>query len=231
MRDKRKLKTQVKENTTRPTWNEEFQLLIHEPDHQHLTLEMFDHDVLSVDDEIGRGSFAIRNLRNGIEEELEIEIKEQMGQQVDQMMVSASESLAVSCNIMKKAWLAISFKKHGRQVETCRSAQGHVLPISEKAYGAVQNVQVGSWQCAASMCITSSSKGAESCNASLAMKARAPWACLAVAGCHVTAVPSLCLDIGKTPARPQKLCSLVIFCSTLLLTMHCKWKEEMNKCI
>ena len=89
VRDKRKLKTQVKENTTRPTWNEEFQLLIHEPDHQHLTLEMFDHDVLSVDDEIGRGSFAIHNLRNGIEEEVEIEIKEQMGQQVDQMMVSA----------------------------------------------------------------------------------------------------------------------------------------------
>lgn len=87
VRDKRKLKTQVKENTTRPTWNEEFQLLIHEPDHQHLTLEMFDHDVLSVDDEIGRGSFAIRNLRNGIEEEVEIEIKEQMGQQVDQMMI------------------------------------------------------------------------------------------------------------------------------------------------
>lgn len=56
-------------------------------------LEMFDHDVLSVDDEIGRGSFAIRNLRNGEEEELEIEIKEQKGQQVDQMMVSARQLL------------------------------------------------------------------------------------------------------------------------------------------
>ena len=88
MRDKRKLKTQVKQNTTKPVWNEEFQLLIHEPDHQHLTLHMFDHDVLSVDDEVGRGSFPIRDLRNGEEEEVEIEIKEVVGQKVDQMMVS-----------------------------------------------------------------------------------------------------------------------------------------------
>ncbi len=87
VRDKRKLKTQIKQNTTKPTWNEEFQLLIHEPEHQHLTLHMFDHDVLSVDDEIGRASYPIRNLRNGEEEELDIEIKEQVGQQVDQMMV------------------------------------------------------------------------------------------------------------------------------------------------
>jgi hypothetical protein len=49
---------------------------------------MFDHDVLSVDDEIGRGTFPIRNLRNGEEEEFDIEIKEQKGQKVDQMMVS-----------------------------------------------------------------------------------------------------------------------------------------------
>lgn len=87
VRDKRKLKTQIKQNTTKPEWNEEFQLLVHEPEHQHLTLHMFDHDVLSVDDEIGRGSFPIRNLRNGDEEELDIEIKEQKGQKVDQMMI------------------------------------------------------------------------------------------------------------------------------------------------
>ncbi|KAA6419256.1 MAG: hypothetical protein FRX49_10780, partial [Trebouxia sp. A1-2] len=86
LRDKRKLKTQIKQNTTKPEWNEEFQLLVHEPEHQVLTLHMFDHDVLSVDDEIGRGSFPIRKLRNGEEQELDIEIKEQKGQQVDQMM-------------------------------------------------------------------------------------------------------------------------------------------------
>ncbi|DBA72057.1 TPA: hypothetical protein ACH3X2_010790 [Trebouxia sp. C0005] len=87
VRDKRKLKTQIKQNTTKPEWNEEFQLLVHEPEHQVLTLHMFDHDVLSVDDEIGRGSFPIRKLRNGEEQELDIEIKEQKGQQVDQMMI------------------------------------------------------------------------------------------------------------------------------------------------
>ena len=88
MRDKRKLKTQIKQNTTKPEWNEEFQLLVHEPEHQHLTLHMFDYDVLSVDDEIGRASFPIRNLRNGEEEEIDIEVKEHKGQPADQMMVS-----------------------------------------------------------------------------------------------------------------------------------------------
>ena len=87
MRDKRKLKTQVKENTTRPEWNEEFQLLVHEPDHQFLTLHMYDHDVLSVDDEIGRASFAIRNLRNGEEEEVDVEVKPPVENSNDQIMV------------------------------------------------------------------------------------------------------------------------------------------------
>ena len=88
VRDKRKLKTQVKQNTTKPVWNEEFQLLVHEPEHQSLSLHMFDHDVLSVDDEIGRASFAIRNLRNGEEQEVDVEVKEETGEKVDQMMVS-----------------------------------------------------------------------------------------------------------------------------------------------
>lgn len=87
VRDKRKLKTQVKQNTTKPVWNEEFQLLIHEPEHQHLSLHMFDHDVLSVDDEVGRASFPIRNLRNGEEQEVDIEVKEETGEKADQMMV------------------------------------------------------------------------------------------------------------------------------------------------
>jgi len=100
VRDKRKLKTQIKQNTTKPEWNEEFQLLIHEPEHQHLTLHMFDHDVLSVDDEIGRGSFPIRNLRNGEEEELDIEIKEQKGQKVDQMMVSMLCCAVLCCAVL-----------------------------------------------------------------------------------------------------------------------------------
>ena len=64
---------------------------------------MFDHDVLSVDDEIGRGSFPIRNLRNGDEEELDIEIKEQKGQKVDQMMVSVlccAVCAVLCCNVL-----------------------------------------------------------------------------------------------------------------------------------
>ena len=94
MRDKRKLKTQVKENTTRPEWNEEFQLLVHEPEHQFLSMIMYDHDVLSVDDEIGRASFAIRNLRNGEEEEVEVEVRQQATENENQMMVSRQMLMA-----------------------------------------------------------------------------------------------------------------------------------------
>lgn len=35
-RDKRKVKTQVKQNTLHPSWDEDFQLLVHEPQHQLL---------------------------------------------------------------------------------------------------------------------------------------------------------------------------------------------------
>ncbi|KAL3139207.1 hypothetical protein ABBQ32_005978 [Trebouxia sp. C0010 RCD-2024] len=87
VRDKRKLKTQVKPNTTKPVWNEEFQLLVHEPEHQQLSLHMFDHDVLSVDDAIGRASFPIRNLRNGEEQEVDVEVEEESAEKVDQMMI------------------------------------------------------------------------------------------------------------------------------------------------
>ena len=64
---------------------------------------MFDHDVLSVDDEIGRGTFPIRNLRNGEEEEFDIEIKEQKGQKVDQMMVSVLCCAVLCCAVPCRA--------------------------------------------------------------------------------------------------------------------------------
>ena len=66
---------------------------------------MFDHDVLSVDDEIGRGTFPIRNLRNGEEEEFDIEIKEQKGQKVDQMMVSVLCCAVLCCAVPCRAVL------------------------------------------------------------------------------------------------------------------------------
>lgn len=98
VRDKRKLKTQVKENTTRPEWNEEFQLLVHEPEHQFLSMIMYDHDVLSVDDEIGRASFAIRNLRNGEEEEVDVKVVQQATDSENQMMVSLMAACCCPCD-------------------------------------------------------------------------------------------------------------------------------------
>ena len=40
VRDSRKVKTQVKDNSANPEWNEEFQFLVHEPDSQQLTGEL-----------------------------------------------------------------------------------------------------------------------------------------------------------------------------------------------
>ena len=40
VRDSRKVKTQVKDDSANPEWNEEFQFLVHEPDSQQLTGEL-----------------------------------------------------------------------------------------------------------------------------------------------------------------------------------------------
>lgn len=54
VRDKRKVKSQVKSNTYSPEFNETFELLVHEPQHQSLTAILYDYDLLSAADELGR---------------------------------------------------------------------------------------------------------------------------------------------------------------------------------
>ena len=50
----RKLKSQVRHNTTSPIWNEDFRFLVHVPGQQYLNGELKDWDRLSASDEIGR---------------------------------------------------------------------------------------------------------------------------------------------------------------------------------
>ena len=54
VRDKRKVKTQVKDNAKHPVWEEEVKLLVHYPEHQSLTAVLYDYDVFDRDDVIGR---------------------------------------------------------------------------------------------------------------------------------------------------------------------------------
>ena len=50
----RKLKSQVRHNTTSPVWDESFRFLVHVPGQQCLNGELKDWDRLSSSDEIGR---------------------------------------------------------------------------------------------------------------------------------------------------------------------------------
>ena len=50
----RKLKSQVRHNTTSPVWDESFRFLVHVPGQQYLNGELKDWDRLSASDEIGR---------------------------------------------------------------------------------------------------------------------------------------------------------------------------------
>ena len=46
-------------------WNQEFELLVHEPEHQSLTLVLYEHHALDKDDEVGRVSVPISELPVG----------------------------------------------------------------------------------------------------------------------------------------------------------------------
>lgn len=46
-------------------WDEDFELLVHEPEHQQLSLVLYEHHALDKDDEVGRVSVPISNLEVG----------------------------------------------------------------------------------------------------------------------------------------------------------------------
>lgn len=56
------LRTSTKDNNANPTWNENFKLLVHDPDHQVLTCILMDYDDFNPDDEIGRCELPMKGL-------------------------------------------------------------------------------------------------------------------------------------------------------------------------
>lgn len=71
----RKMKSQVKHNTTSPEWNEDFRFLVHVPGQQYLNGELKDWDRLSASDEIGRFKVAIADLAPGQETDMWVELE------------------------------------------------------------------------------------------------------------------------------------------------------------
>ena len=67
-------KTTVKVDDPNPVWAEEFRLPVFRPD-QELTLQMWDWDLGSPDDEIGQGSLLIQELLSGVTREVAVEMK------------------------------------------------------------------------------------------------------------------------------------------------------------
>ncbi|KAL3137181.1 hypothetical protein ABBQ32_006746 [Trebouxia sp. C0010 RCD-2024] len=74
MKDTDCQKTTVKQDDPDPVWGEEeFRLPVFQPE-QELTLQMWDWDLATADDEIGQGSLAIKDLMNGGTREVAVAI-------------------------------------------------------------------------------------------------------------------------------------------------------------
>jgi hypothetical protein len=65
VRQRRKHKTSVKPNTYNPRWEENFELLVHDPDHQKLTCILKERDIVGSDEEVGRMQVPIKDLPEG----------------------------------------------------------------------------------------------------------------------------------------------------------------------
>lgn len=52
----------TKHKTRHPRWNEEFKMLVHEPEHQQLTMVLYDHSFFHKDEELGRCMYPVSEL-------------------------------------------------------------------------------------------------------------------------------------------------------------------------
>ncbi|KAK9861272.1 hypothetical protein WJX84_001563 [Apatococcus fuscideae] len=78
-RPKHKFKTQVKENTLHPVWNEDFRCLVHVPEQQQLTCVLYDYDTLGQPDVIGDAHLNIRDLKLNEKQDIWLDVKSKIG--------------------------------------------------------------------------------------------------------------------------------------------------------
>lgn len=55
-------------------WKQDFELLVHEPEHQFLTLVLYEHHALDKDDEVGRVSVPVSQLPVGEMQDLWLDL-------------------------------------------------------------------------------------------------------------------------------------------------------------
>ncbi|CAK0785413.1 hypothetical protein CVIRNUC_008622 [Coccomyxa viridis] len=76
VRQTHRSRSQVINNDLNPKWNEDFKILVHEPEHQELRCVLYDYDALDKDDEIGEAKLAVADLRNQEEKDVWLNIEE-----------------------------------------------------------------------------------------------------------------------------------------------------------
>ncbi|EIE27751.1 hypothetical protein COCSUDRAFT_45975 [Coccomyxa subellipsoidea C-169] len=75
VRSSRMARSQVIDNNLNPKWDEEFKLLVHEPEHQALRVELYDYDAMDADDLIGEAKIDVKELEDQQERDLWLDIK------------------------------------------------------------------------------------------------------------------------------------------------------------
>ncbi|EIE19981.1 hypothetical protein COCSUDRAFT_44371 [Coccomyxa subellipsoidea C-169] len=74
VRGRRKRKTKIAWNSLHPRWCEEFEMLVHDPEHQELTAVLYNHSSFGADEEIGRVTIPLQDLPPGEEKDLWLEL-------------------------------------------------------------------------------------------------------------------------------------------------------------
>ncbi|KAK9917790.1 hypothetical protein WJX75_008296 [Coccomyxa subellipsoidea] len=74
VRASRMARSQVIDNDLNPKWNEGFKLLVHEPEHQALQVELYDYDSMDADDLIGEAKFDVKEMGDQEEKDLWLDI-------------------------------------------------------------------------------------------------------------------------------------------------------------
>ncbi|KAK9865697.1 hypothetical protein WJX84_002675 [Apatococcus fuscideae] len=74
LQPKHKRRTETHSNNPHPMFDEDFELLVHEPDYQAVTFVLFDANTISKDEEIGRMTLPIKDLQSGETKDLWLEL-------------------------------------------------------------------------------------------------------------------------------------------------------------
>ncbi|KAK9812293.1 hypothetical protein WJX73_010507 [Symbiochloris irregularis] len=75
VRDKHYRRTHTINNKLHPRWQERFEMLVHHPQHQYITAELFDHNLIGKDEEIGRVQVPIADLQPGEAQDLWLDLE------------------------------------------------------------------------------------------------------------------------------------------------------------